>query len=262
MSISVDDLYLEVTRRCNLACGHCFRGDSEEVDMSIEVINNVLKDITSIGTLLLTGGEPLLAYEQLVEISRLIDENKIKVGRVTVITNGTILNKDIIRILKYFEDNFRLSLVLSEDKFHMMEIKRRGLFDKWNENYMLFSSTFNVTEYAQTSRVTVIQNAGRASFLTEDILEKINSSGDIRTNYVLGDCCLIDGVRNSYPKPYVYKNHISNVLYIDVNGNVAPVYYPYDEADSLLYASYDKDKSLVDVVKGIQKCKKKGGSNE
>lgn len=37
-----NDLTIELTRRCNMACGHCLRGDTENVDLTGMDIDSVL----------------------------------------------------------------------------------------------------------------------------------------------------------------------------------------------------------------------------
>ena len=58
--ISYGNLCLEITRRCNMACAHCLRGDAQNVDMSHEIIDRALENVLSIGSLTFTGGEPSL----------------------------------------------------------------------------------------------------------------------------------------------------------------------------------------------------------
>lgn len=36
--IEYDSLVLEVTRRCNMNCAHCIRGETENIDMQHEVL--------------------------------------------------------------------------------------------------------------------------------------------------------------------------------------------------------------------------------
>ncbi len=35
----VYSLILEVTRRCNMCCAHCLRGDAEDIDMEKETVD-------------------------------------------------------------------------------------------------------------------------------------------------------------------------------------------------------------------------------
>ena len=108
--MDVEKLYLEVTRMCNLECEHCLRGNREDLYMSDETITNALKNIKKIGTLLITGGEPLLALRQIRTIIQMIKDNNIKVDKIILITNSTILNKEILSTLKelFLISNFKL----------------------------------------------------------------------------------------------------------------------------------------------------------
>ena len=57
----INNLMIEVTRRCNLKCDHCLRGDAQNKDISTEYIDALLDQVTSIGSVTFTGGEPFLA---------------------------------------------------------------------------------------------------------------------------------------------------------------------------------------------------------
>jgi radical SAM protein with 4Fe4S-binding SPASM domain len=55
--------YYLLTQRCNMACGHCIRGDSEQRDMDTGLAIRGMEDLANCitgGTLVLTGGEPTL----------------------------------------------------------------------------------------------------------------------------------------------------------------------------------------------------------
>jgi MoaA/NifB/PqqE/SkfB family radical SAM enzyme len=70
---------LEVTRRCNIACLHCFVPNERE-EPSLETLRCVLADLAAAGCrkVLLTGGEPLLR-EDLEEIVRAATETRMGV---------------------------------------------------------------------------------------------------------------------------------------------------------------------------------------
>ena len=59
----IQELILEVTRRCNMSCAHCLRGDAQALNMPREIIDKVLDSVESIGSVLFTGGEPSLNLE-------------------------------------------------------------------------------------------------------------------------------------------------------------------------------------------------------
>ena len=54
------NLIFEVTRRCNLCCEHCLRGEAQNMDMTKETVDKVLDRVESISSLTLSGGEPTL----------------------------------------------------------------------------------------------------------------------------------------------------------------------------------------------------------
>ena len=61
--ITLDALAIELTRRCNMACGHCLRGDAQSIDLDRRHIDALLDQTQMVGKLVLTGGEPTLAAE-------------------------------------------------------------------------------------------------------------------------------------------------------------------------------------------------------
>ena len=62
----INELLLEITRNCTLECEHCLKGDCQKFNIDDNTLNNVFKDIKSIKTLVLTGGEPLLAPNAII----------------------------------------------------------------------------------------------------------------------------------------------------------------------------------------------------
>ena len=68
MKFDIESLTLEVTRKCNLACEHCMRGDAKNVNMTYDVIDKVLdnEEINSINQLGFSGGEPTLVPDLII----------------------------------------------------------------------------------------------------------------------------------------------------------------------------------------------------
>lgn len=71
-----------------MQCLHCIRGNSQRLDMSREVINKVFSQVTSVGCLMLTGGEPSLACGVIETIIEHIHMRKTDVQNFWCITNG------------------------------------------------------------------------------------------------------------------------------------------------------------------------------
>ena len=63
--MNIETLNLEITRRCTLECEHCFRGDSQNSNISEETLKNIFNNVKKIDRLVITGGEPLIAVNEL-----------------------------------------------------------------------------------------------------------------------------------------------------------------------------------------------------
>lgn len=87
----------EITRRCNMNCAHCMRGPAQNHTISKKVIDKVLDQIGSIGSLYLTGGEPFLEPEMISYLFNGIIKRKIPIMDFFTVTNGSILNADIAK---------------------------------------------------------------------------------------------------------------------------------------------------------------------
>jgi radical SAM protein with 4Fe4S-binding SPASM domain len=97
------DATLELTYRCNNKCVHCYcnlpENDEQATkdELTTEEIKKLLDDLASMGSLwlLITGGEPLLRpdFEEIYLYA------KKKGFLITLFSNGTLINENIIKIL-------------------------------------------------------------------------------------------------------------------------------------------------------------------
>lgn len=174
--VNIDYLCLEITRRCNLECAHCLRGNRESKDMSDEVLNNIFLDISSIHELDFGGGEPLLAPNVIEKIVRIIKEKGIRIDIVSFTTNGTVMSKRHIELLRQLKNIADLDVRLSHDKFHLIEIKRKGLFDKYIRNLLIFKILLGYSPEEKSFHIDNdgIRRIGRAKLLTQEYLDAIN----------------------------------------------------------------------------------------
>lgn len=86
--IKMSCLSIELTRRCNLKCSHCFKGDAQNIDISAHHIEKMLGMIDEIYTVHITGGEPSLNLDGMRMLIDCIKKNQIAVHRLNVICNG------------------------------------------------------------------------------------------------------------------------------------------------------------------------------
>lgn len=117
-------LELQLTRRCNLKCRHCYLGPQKNEDLSLADAVSVAEQFEAIGglRLLISGGEPLrypLLRRFLKEISAL------KIRRV-LLTNGTLITAQNIKSLQVNEIQFSLD---GWEEGHEL-LRGKGTFDK------------------------------------------------------------------------------------------------------------------------------------
>lgn len=68
--MEISNLVIEVTRKCNMACPHCLRGDAEKISFDYKMLPNVFSGIDYIDTITFTGGEITVAlptFEKIVD---------------------------------------------------------------------------------------------------------------------------------------------------------------------------------------------------
>jgi len=117
-------LELQLTRRCNLKCCHCYLGPPKKEDVLLQSAVDISCEFESMGglRLLISGGEPLL-YPSLKTF--LAEISHLKIRRV-LLTNGTEITSKNISWLNVDEIQFSLD---GWKKGHEI-LRGKGSFDK------------------------------------------------------------------------------------------------------------------------------------
>ena len=115
-------LELQITDRCNLRCRHCYIGEKNPSDLSVNRIRNVLKEFEDIQGLrvLITGGEPLM-HSSFEEVSEMLPEFSF---RKVLFTNGLLLDRRICKMLNV--DEIQISIDGLEEAHD--SLRGRGTF--------------------------------------------------------------------------------------------------------------------------------------
>lgn len=124
MDLCIHLLTLEITRRCNMQCKHCLRGQSEAFDMEKETVDRILDDVSSIGQLFFSGGEPSLNIPLIRYVFSEIIRRGIQIGSFGLITNGKENQMELASVI--LEGYAMLPLdepeccyiAMSKDQFH------------------------------------------------------------------------------------------------------------------------------------------------
>lgn len=138
--MELPNLVIETTRRCQLQCAHCLRGGRQNKNASINTIWEFLDkaNVTSIGTVTFTGGEPFLNTSAMQGFLEICKKRKIYVGNFYIATNGLIFEKDsekcreglhfLIDMYLYCSDNEISACEISADEFHRTVTKDNKLW--------------------------------------------------------------------------------------------------------------------------------------
>lgn len=153
----------EITNDCNMSCVHCYNRDiiNNKKNISLSKKLEIINKIYSMGIveLVICGGEPFLDKD----IIKIIDECK-KLGiRIVILTNGILLNEDMI-----FELEKRLGrydvIQVSYDELKSNKITTQR---KLNENQILKLN--NNIKLLQNSNLNVEYNITITSLNQNDV---------------------------------------------------------------------------------------------
>lgn len=102
--LTFDGVTIEITRRCDMECGHCCRGDSQAVDIDPKHLDAFFDQCEVIGSLAITGGEPLLYIDALQHLYDGICERGIMLLEFGIVSNGHTFSERFVDVLKHFGD--------------------------------------------------------------------------------------------------------------------------------------------------------------
>ena len=252
MHIYLDTIQFELTRRCNATCIHCCRGETQNIDLSEEVIDAFFdnNNIVFIGRLLLSGGEPTLAPNSFEYLVNKIIENKIYVSSFNFSINGLIYDEKFINtLLKLNEYCFSLkkkryqftgTFWISADQFHTKP--SQDIINKYEE-IEFFIPYENQKFDLKENQILPVGRALENNLSPHELdVSKITERGIKyqQLNHEGRDCLSI---------PY---------LYISSNGNVQNDYgsmYSYDLIDRYSFGNV-MDMSLETIILTQEKAAK------
>jgi hypothetical protein len=128
--LSFDNVIIELTRRCNMTCSHCLRGDAQNLDMDLSHVEELFRKTDRIHTLSLSGGEPSLVPDKIIGIISLAEKYKIVIDNFYIATNAKVVSDNfimaVIRLYLFCGDNEISALQYSSDQYHEEPL--------WDEN--------------------------------------------------------------------------------------------------------------------------------
>lgn len=138
--MNIYNLIIEITRRCNMTCAHCLRGDAENIDISDQVLHHIGRVFrnTHIADLCIGGGEPSLAVDRLRRLKHIFIWNYIDVGNLYCVTNTKNVPDEFLELIaEWFRictDNDISALTYSNDQFH-----DKPCYSELEDRWMMYS---------------------------------------------------------------------------------------------------------------------------
>lgn len=152
----INDLVIETTRKCNMSCYHCLRGEPQKMMMKKEYIDSLLYQVDEIGSVCFTGGEPTLNLPIMEYFLKSVQDKNIMVNNFYIVTNGLKVTEEFVlfclKMYSYCDDKEQCSVQVSNDYPHQIE----GEYNiELLDGLKFFSKKFEKDNY----------NYGRDSFL-------------------------------------------------------------------------------------------------
>ena len=230
MDISFNNLGIEVTRRCNMGCAHCMRGEAQDHDISRKVIDKLLENVSFIGTLVFTGGEPTLNVDAIRYTLDVCRRKGIMVDGFYIVTNGKVVSDEfLITCIQWYSyvaeccgSTEICGVALSNDIFHA-PIDSRNLSRL--QSLSFFSEADKKVDW---TRVPVL-NLGRSRSLTG--IPKRNENGMNPENFA------------QYVSQYGSELVFEDIVTVTVHGDLlCNCDYEYDNTDDIKIGSvFDSD---------------------
>ena len=122
--MNIYSLVIETTRRCNLVCDHCLRGNAESLDIKPEYMESfiVVNEIGCIDSVTFTGGEPSLNIKAMRDFIKICTRHRVEVANFYISTNGHNAGDAFIKVLMdmylFCADNEISSVEISVSDYH------------------------------------------------------------------------------------------------------------------------------------------------
>ena len=99
-NIKVTELGLEITRRCNYKCGHCYLDDAQTLDMNPHALHQVFDYFTEAWRIHLFGGEKMCSPQSIKMLDDALGQSDFKFRHLSLVTNCSFINEEVMDTLE------------------------------------------------------------------------------------------------------------------------------------------------------------------
>lgn len=175
MNLIFENVTIETTRKCNLTCKHCMRGDAQNLDINYKYIDLLLRKNHIFFLLYFSGGEPLLNKKAIIYIINKIIKENLPVFSIGLTTNATIYEKEVIdALLKYTKHSLEhFPKIYNKENSHLKPVTIRFSNDQFHQ--------FNpeIIEKYQENKQIKFKKTGTLDILEDEVLLTGKAKGNI-----------------------------------------------------------------------------------
>ena len=140
-SIDLSMVWLEITQACNLRCLHCYEGNAHVASrnlLSLDKWKSIIVElkVLAVNRVVVIGGEPC-AHKDIKELLIFLSNKKID---ITLFTNGTLLDDELMNIIIKNQIKVKVSLYGHIAEIHDAITIRKGSFEKLVKSIHLLKS--------------------------------------------------------------------------------------------------------------------------
>jgi radical SAM protein with 4Fe4S-binding SPASM domain len=263
---------LVLTNLCNLACDFCFQHRTKQKGaMNSDDWIKLVNDLPKGSRVTLTGGEPLA-----IKNFREIFSETVKNHECNIITNGLLLNEDIIDFF-LMEKNFKVLSISIDNRKNLIRklanVKEKKWDEKWEhvEKMMLYFQKRKIELNHQgcvlDSKTVVLDENGEDlydihKYCLDDLQCDTHSFQFLKGSPILG-CDYMYKFDDIFEKSsaYKYKNwdKIKEQLYLvkKYNYKNKKVGFLHPKVDELMGNDEPLDEEKIDILNNVQHNKEK-----
>ena len=251
------DLILEnaeiiLTRKCNLKCEHCMRGDSQKIDISEDVLDSFFSKVAEVGNLCLGGGELAVVPGVVETLVDKVISNQVRVKAVNLTSNGVVFSRELtdqlLRLKDYvlecrespwgfdMNEESPIMLRISLDDFHIAEMERVGIpFDAVLDNIKKYQDQLgeDCVRASYGCDYDVIKE-GRAKSIVTDV-HKANQYISNKLFYMESSRAIV----------------VSPLITMGATGEIIPVNIAFDREKVLSYGNI-KNENISSILQRFQ----------
>lgn len=200
-------LSIKINNECNGSCSFCVdRGGRNGRTVDIEKIAKEAIKFSDYKTIIITGGEPFLMFDKVVQLATKLRAYK---DRIVLNTNGSLLTKEKVKKLNGIIDELQVSIHHYNEEIHNNIIGCKVTFnnikDSLEEKEFMFSinSTFNNSYTENEIPIAVDKMIKLAKYLNADRL-RLTELKKVENDFVLAD--------KFFQQDHLFLNKTSNEL--------------------------------------------------